>query len=73
MSDTTFNFRFVTVIAFLATGFVAGCVDDDSGRRASTTERTTTTVSPAPTVVMPAPAPGTSTTTTTTTKQQTYP
>jgi hypothetical protein len=74
MSDTRSNFRFVTVIAFLAiAGFVAGCVDDDSGRRASTTERTTTTVSPAPAVVMPAPAPGTSTTTTTTTKQQTYP
>lgn len=74
MNDTTSGFRFVMVIVFLATaGLVAGCVDDDSGRRASTTERTTTTVSPAPAVVMPAPAPGTSTTTTTTTKQQTYP
>ncbi len=74
MSDTRTGFRFVMVSAFLATaGLVAGCVDDDSGHRASTTERTTTTVSPAPAVVMPAPAPGTSTTTTTTTKHQTYP
>jgi len=73
MSDTRSGLRLVTAIVFLATaGLVAGCVDDDSGRRASTTERTTTTVAPAPAVVMPAPAPGT-TTTTTTTKQQIYP
>jgi hypothetical protein len=76
MSDTRSGFRFVTAIVFLATaGLVAGCVDDDSGRRVSTTERTTTTVAPAPAYVTPpAPAPGSSSsTTTTTTTKQTYP